>query len=548
MNNQIAQADTQHATARPIDLDSIAEDVQHLIASKLVSFSQASVSALSQSSQSLRQATVSLVYRNIVLKRGEDRSKTAQRYEYLIELFRKEEQCSVARHVRSITVKDDVPPEDLMMILTRISQCGVLNKLSWETTVHISQVVLDKLHATWPKLELLVHVLDREHARDVRHRQMDEKLLSSPLLRNLTYNAFFQGYEAHKPARSEWPKLTRAIAAGGNLRMLRIQSQQDGNEYRGIKVLNDTEPQKLMRFDMSPETHFPALEEFTLHEVRHYGSSSYLWDTEHCKMLRDSTDWSNLRTLNFASDMPTAFFTVFTGLLPELKSLRFGIPRGANGEAASKFIKSVRALESLDIDHSASTIDTLWPAIEQHNKTLETLILRGDFGSWDYPVHLEVSCLKKVVKEFPFLKRLGWDVSWEMREKSLELISSMRLEKLDLFLHIPDEASDYSAELTQDAMGTRPAPELDIEGSRKAAIKIMEDISRVQIRPLERLTLHIVRTGRLDRWEPYLMFGKLQIRRRKDEGLGGDNLYEFRGKQEWGGMGDLQEELSLEED
>jgi hypothetical protein len=129
MNNQIAQSDTEHATAKPIGLDNIAEDVQHLIAAELVSFSQASVSALSQSSQSLRQATVSLVYRNIVLKRGEDMSKTAQRYKYLIDLFREEEQCSVARHVRSITVKDDVPPEDLMMILTRISQCGVLHKL-----------------------------------------------------------------------------------------------------------------------------------------------------------------------------------------------------------------------------------------------------------------------------------------------------------------------------------------------------------------------------------------------------------------------------------
>lgn len=163
-------------------------------------------------------------------------------------------------------------------------------------------------------------------------------------------------------------------------------------------------------------------------------------------------------------------------------------------------------------------------------------------------MHLEVSRLKKLVRKFPSLKRLGWDVSWESREKSLELISSMRLEKLDLFLHLPDEASDYSAELTQDAMGTRPAPELDIEGSRKAAVKIMEDVSRAQIRPLERLTLHIVRTGRSDRWQPYLMFGKLQVRRPKGEGLVGDDVYEFRGKQEWGGMGDLQEELSLEED
>jgi len=129
MNDWSAQADVEHTTANPIRLDSIAEDVQHLIASEVVSFSQASVAALSQSSQSLRQAAVPLVYREIVLERGEDRSKKAQRYKYLVELFRGEEQCSVARHVRSITVKDDVPTEDLMVILTRISQCGFLRKL-----------------------------------------------------------------------------------------------------------------------------------------------------------------------------------------------------------------------------------------------------------------------------------------------------------------------------------------------------------------------------------------------------------------------------------
>lgn len=129
MDDQSAPADIQHATADPIRLNSIAEDVQHLIAAETVSFSRASVSALSRSSQSLRQAAVPLIYRDIVLKRGEDKSKTAQKYKHLVELFREEEQCSVARHVRGITVKDDVPTEDLMMILTKISQCGILRKL-----------------------------------------------------------------------------------------------------------------------------------------------------------------------------------------------------------------------------------------------------------------------------------------------------------------------------------------------------------------------------------------------------------------------------------
>ena len=71
----------------------------------------------------------------------------------------------------------------------------------------------------------------------------------------------------------------------------------------------------------------------------------------------------------------------------------------------------------------------------------------------------------------------------------------MRLKKLDIFLHIPDEASDYSAKLNQNAMGTISPPPLDKKGSVAAATVIADSISQKQEYPLERLTMYIYRTG-----------------------------------------------------
>lgn len=262
--------------------------------------------------------------------------------------------------------------------------------------------VLDKLTVTWPDLELSVHVLDRHKA--VLHRQMDIRLLSSPLLKSLTYNIIRGGYHARDPAPSEWPKLTQALVAGGQVRVLRIQSQPDGSSYNGTEILDDAEPKKLMRLDITSGTRLPALEEFGLFQQRDYGDPTYLWDEEHCHMLRDSMDWSRLRKLDFGIDRPDAFFTTFTGLLPQLKALRFGAHNESFGPVIG-FMDSVTALEALDIGRSQYFFDALWPSVMKHKDTLKELVLRPSRSAYHSLQYLEM-----IAEQFPLLECLGWDI------------------------------------------------------------------------------------------------------------------------------------------
>jgi hypothetical protein len=268
--------------------------------------------------------------------------------------------------------------------------------------------VYDILHATWPNLELSVRVLNRQTSIMAAHCQMDMKLLSSPLLRELAYNVFYQGYNAGEPARCEWPKITQAIIAGGNLRVLRIQSERDGSHDYRIKILDESEPAKLMRLDITPGKRLPVLEELTISEQWDWGSSTYLWDTYHCRMLREAMDWSFLRKIDFGGDRPDEFFVAFTGMLPELRSLRFGV-RDGSMDAVIGFMDSVTAFETLDIAEAGNQIDTLWPAIYKHKETLKVLVLRPatDDGR---RVYTSRRLIWTISKEFPSLERLGWDV------------------------------------------------------------------------------------------------------------------------------------------
>jgi hypothetical protein len=124
----------------------------------------------------------------------------------------------------------------------------------------------------------------------------------------------------------------------------------------------------------------------------------------------------------------------------------------------------------------------------------------------------------------------------------------MSLRKLDIFLHIPGETSDYSDKLKQDAMGSIEPPALDKKRTRIAAIKIMEAMSKNHNKPLEWLTLHITRTGYEDRAQPYLMHAGMQLRRSKGNGAAAETKYEVRGKMKWFGLSSLDEELIFEEE
>ena len=277
---------------------------------------------------------------------------------------------------------------------------------SWETSEHMPASVLDKLHATWPNLELSVCCLNRIDARKPAHRQMDMKLLSSPLIRSLTYSVFFDSYRADEPAVSEWPRLTKALAVGGSVRKLRLQGSPDSRYNTGGKILAEDESKAMLQLAINPGMQFSALEELTLRGQ----SYSYLWDITHCELLRDTLDWSRLRKLDFGNEMPEVFFATMKGRLPKLQALRFGVPYNTQSVGTIKrFIESLDNLTALDIIQAGFVIAELWPSIMKHKKNLKELLLRPTIGSYCSHECMGLAYLKSVATDFPSLERLGWD-------------------------------------------------------------------------------------------------------------------------------------------
>jgi hypothetical protein len=219
------------------------------------------------------------------------------------------------------------------------------------------------------------------------------------------------------PTLSEWPNLSRCLEVARNLKVLRLEISRD-DLYDGTGILasypyHSIVAGNLPRLDVSNETRLPSLKEFTLREQRHYGASTYLWDAEHCVLLLNSSDWSSLIVLEFGPDLPVAFFETFISHLPGLKKLRFGFDREttlSDLRIVRRFMESVEVLEGLDIDQPKRGIDTLWPAVLMHTKTLKDLILRPSHARYYEPEYMSFEMLEEIVQTFPVLERLGWDV------------------------------------------------------------------------------------------------------------------------------------------
>lgn len=432
----------------------------------------------------------------------------------------------------------------------------------------MSRAVYDMIHATWPQLELSVVTLDRQNAKNILHRQMDMRLLSSPLLTQLTYVVYTQSYRPDKPCRSDWPRLSQALAGGGNVRSLRLQNRQYFDGYHEAKIVPDTELEKLPRLDLASGLRLPRLEELTIEVLRIFGDSTYLWDDDYCRTFLDSIDCSRLRKLDFGIDNPTNFFKNFAGLCPKLKTLSFGmLGRGGNDLSARMFIGSLDALEHLDVSHAQHSIDDLWPAIEKHRNSLKTLILGPTFGHYYYSKYMRLSLLETIASTFPNLERLGWqaecdtnasfshlimhicaDCTYQIDAKHLEVLSSMKLTKLDLYLHIPGKATDYCDQLTSGTMGAATTPPLDEKRSVAAAVEIAEAISGSQKDALQWLTLHISRMTYGDRADPWEVFTRLQVRQNSYSNRVRGHKWDVRGKMDWYALPSLEEDLLLEEE
>ncbi|KAL1600450.1 hypothetical protein SLS60_006836 [Paraconiothyrium brasiliense] len=468
-------------------------------------------------------------------------------YKALLSMFRNATAGGIARHVRSITVQTKIPSEDLIMILDTISEFGKLRELNWNTSAHIPRAVLQKLHSTWPDLEISAAVIDREDAENGAYRKMDLGLLSSPLLARLTYVVYERGYRSDRTCRSEWPKLSQALLSGGNIRSMVIQSQQDSSSAYHHDLVEDTEPERLPRLGLSLGVGFPKLEQLRIRNQIYYTS---LWDEEHCRTLRNSIDPSRLRALEFGDDNPEAFFATFTGILPNLKSLRFGVKINTSLQPAEGFIDSLSGLKSLHIGGAHRGLDELWRVIEKHRDTLKTLILGPTWGQYGSPEYIDRSLLETIPQAFPNIERLGWHapLQYVNDDDFLAMLSTMNLRHLDMFTHISGEASEYSEKLDVDVAQGSNNPPLNRTQSIAAATRIADTVSQKQKDPLERLTLHLARTLYMDRFQPYTTHTAFQLRR-NDSSTAKDEKYHVRGKMHWWYSGQpLKEELLFEEE
>lgn len=117
-----------HQHIPKVRLDNIPEDVQYLIASELSKTSPSAVLALAQSSSALRRAALPFVYRKLVLKKG-FRKRDEDAYQALLYMFTRDRKCDVVKNVRSIVVQDELLEGDLLLILSKIAECGSLHKM-----------------------------------------------------------------------------------------------------------------------------------------------------------------------------------------------------------------------------------------------------------------------------------------------------------------------------------------------------------------------------------------------------------------------------------
>jgi hypothetical protein len=140
------------------------------------------------------------------------------------------------------------------------------------------------------------------------------------------------------------------------------------------------------------------------------------------------------------------------------------------------------------------------------------------------------------------------DHTIQIDAKHLAVLSSMKLKKLDLYLHTPGEANDYSDKLVQDIWGNIPAPQLDRDHSIAAAIGIADILSESSQGAFQWLTLHLSRTGYADRCQPWMMNSKLQLRRRRHADQLRERKWDVRGKFDWFHSPTLKDDLLFEEE
>lgn len=372
-----------------------------------------------------------------------------------------------------------------------------LRGISWAVNADLPERVISQLEKQWPSVKLIVSEYDRMGT--------DTRILSSPLLHELTFgiNNWKSGYEVQEQY-SRLPKLREVLLESPQLKKLDIRTQYSWLQrgiWPGHTTTFETRP-RLLNLPLQPSDRLPSLD-----ELRFSGRDIYELDLEHCQLLKQCMNWSQLRTLDLGLSCPQHFFEEIGDKLVSLKSLGMGITTGDRKylywkygpmtcnynhyEPVRQFLRCVSGLYELRITDLATAARLIVADLLDSQESLRTLSfhssMRRRYRQKHKPHAWKMTQLDELRHRAPDLEDLEIDFPLEEIEIPLEdgkwvshsrtiariftakpspkpshFASTMarfnNLRRLKIFVELNEAASDFAGEYRQDAQGSVPTP------------------------------------------------------------------------------------------
>lgn len=279
---------------------------------------------------------------------------------------------------------------------------------SWDLNMDIPRPILSILEQQWSDVKLSV----------TNHDRLETKLplLATPLLRSLRFNATPgpSGTYDKLDGYSKMPELREIMLNAPNLRKLDIT-------FAPYWMNRNVADPNILQLPLKSTDRLPSL-----HELIFSGPpDTYEWNSQHCTLLRQCMDCSQLRLLDLGLSCPGPLFEEIGGSLPNLRLLTIGI---RTGEArltiwrqdppscrtlgpTIRFINIVRGLHQLDITDFDPAADVLASTIINSQQALQRLSYRVSSVGWrSLPQHLwTASRLQELREQCPNLSHLEID-------------------------------------------------------------------------------------------------------------------------------------------
>ncbi|KAG4429365.1 hypothetical protein IFR05_015151 [Cadophora sp. M221] len=370
--------------------------------------------------KSCNELAESVIYASITMKSA-DRNTRAQK-----QLFARinHEPDVMRKFIRHLTVEDGG-----VLAVHRISLQNIfmsvqnLQSFSWNNLTMLNLNVLKTFHVNHPNARLHVSQKSRISWWSPAPKPLEVDVLKSPQLYSLSMNIV---RDTHFPFYSEYPTVWAIIKNSKNLRILRIGAEQDNrpiNRRRG--------PQPPFTHTAQP-LHFPIQQGDSLEplsELTFFSSGypvlQYDLSAHHCAKLRDVSDWSHLKVLDFGEQSTVHFWSIFRGYIPNLKTARFRFSQpgiratvtSGTADEIGKFLDSITGLEELDIKIAdGDFFNVLFKYIKHHGPTLQVL-KTSNIETWRRSIPQLPRWNEKDLLElqaiFPRLRELDVDLACE---------------------------------------------------------------------------------------------------------------------------------------